>query len=99
MSVELPSPKMLAYRYRRGATYRQLAAEFGVNESIIRRRVRGLVEGRRTGPPRAPIADEEILRLRGEGMSWRGVAAQVGMSQAGARKRYRIATEGAEPWR
>lgn len=95
-----PSSKMLAYRYRRGATYRQLAAEYDLDESVVRRRTRDLVESRRTGPPATPVTDEEIVRLRDvEHLPWRALAEHVGMSSPGVRRRYSIATTGVEPWR
>lgn len=85
--------------YRRGKTYRQLAARYGVGERTIRRILAGSVEPRRTGPPKAPTTDEEIIRLRDEdGLSWRALAAEVGMTSSGVRKRYAVATTGEHPW-
>lgn len=84
--------------YRRGATHRQLAARYGVDEATIRRHVAGLVESRRTGPRRRPVTDEQIVSWRDSGLSWAQVAANAAMSPAGVRKRYAVATTGARPW-
>lgn len=96
--TSLPSRKRLAYLYRRGATHRQLAARYSVNESTIRRMLRGLVDSRRSGPPKRPATDDDIIRLRDAGVPWRQLAAEVDMSSAGVRKRYAVATTGKPPW-
>ena len=96
--MTLPTPKRLAREYERGASFRALAAKYGCTERTVRRHVAGLVDPRSTGPRRLKVSDEEIIRLRSQGIAWRTIAQQLGMSEAGLRKRHRIATEGVRPW-
>lgn len=87
-----PDPS-LAQEYERGEAFRALAARYGRTERTIRRHIGDLVQARPSGPQRLAVSDEEISRLRGEGLSWRAIARQVGMSEAGVRKRHRAADQ------
>ena len=39
-------------------------------------------------PKRADVSDEDILRLRGLGLSWQAIALETGMSRTGVRLRH-----------
>jgi hypothetical protein len=46
---------------------------------------------RRGGPPSHPATTEQIVGLRDQGLTWKEVAEQVGMTVSGAWSRYQIA--------
>lgn len=98
-TVTLPTPKRLAHEYERGSSFRVLATRYGTTERTIRRHIGSHVKARRTGPPKAPPTDEEIIAFKDAGWSWQEVADQVGMSRTGVRARYIQATTGQRPWR
>lgn len=90
-----PSPldeadeKEIVERYTRGATTRQLADRFGVSEAGIRRALeRQRVTRRPEGYHRLDVTDEQVVKLRDAGLSWRSVADHLGMSVNGVRMRY-----------
>lgn len=75
--------------YSQGQTVEQIAATFGINPTTVSRRLRAAgVEMRRVGA-RRQVPDEEILRLRGQGLLWREIAEQVGMTPSGVHSRWR----------
>jgi len=50
---------------------------------------RAVAQGKRLGRPPFAVSDEEILRMRAEGLSLRQIAEEVGMSHQGVKKRLR----------
>ncbi len=76
--------------YAAGRSVEQVAAEMGINPTTVSRRLRAAgVQMHPVGARRIPVSDEEILRLRGQGLLWRQVAEQVGMSAPGVHARWR----------
>ena len=59
---------------------------------------RARLEGKRIGRPRFPVSTEDIVKMRREGLTTDEVAAKVGMSPAGVKKRLRVdrATKGVQ---
>jgi DNA invertase Pin-like site-specific DNA recombinase len=50
---------------------------------------RARLQGKRIGRPRYAVSTEDILKLRGEGLTFAQIAERVGMSRAGVKKRLR----------
>ena len=76
--------------YSEGRTVEQVAVTLGINPTTVSRRLRAAgVEMRRVGPRRVQVSDQEILRLRGQGLLWREVAERVGMTPPGVHSRWR----------
>lgn len=85
----------IAARYKAGMSMRQLAKRFGVSEAAIRRALahHPEVQSRPVGWGSRPIVDDdEIVRLRVEGLTFAAIGGRVGLSMWGARKRYLAAT-------
>lgn len=82
--------------YHLGLDTRAVAAQMGVDPRTVARWLAG--EVRRTGPRgRVDVATSLILQLRAEGLSWREIAADTGMSPTGVRLRHDQATGKGRP--
>jgi len=59
---------------------------------------RARLQGKRIGRPRYPVSTEDIVKLKSEGLTFDEIAAKVGMSPAGVKKRLRVdrATKGVQ---
>lgn len=80
----------MALLYGQGHTVDQIGTELGVNARTVHRRLRAAgVQMRPPGVARLPVTDEEILRLRGQGLLWREVGDRVGMTTPGVHRRWR----------
>lgn len=91
----------LAAEYQHGATSRELAGRYGLDQMAVLRRLSAAgVEIRQVGPQKKPTTDAQIIAWRHQGYTWSQVAEFAGMSSAGVRRRYAIATAdpaGSEP--
>jgi hypothetical protein len=68
-----------------GWSLRQIGAELGVPWTAVGHQLRGAgVTMRRGGPPAHPASTQQIMELRGRGLSWSEVAKQVDMTVSGA---------------
>lgn len=74
--------------YLGGMTLTQVAARLGSNRWRISKRIRAAGVPTRAPRGRMPVDDMEIMRLRSEGLVWRQIGAQVGMTPRGARARF-----------
>lgn len=74
-----------------GASHADIAARLGVARTTV---TRWLGPARPQGHPKdETVTDAEILRLKdNEGLSYRQIAVQTGLSPMGAYNRYRAAT-------
>ena len=68
-------------------------AEFELN--VLRERTkdglaRARLQGKRIGRPRSAISTDDLRRMKQEGLTLREIAAKVGMSHAGVKKRLRV---------
>jgi hypothetical protein len=71
---------------------RQIGAELGVRSNVVHDHLcRAGVTMRPVGPPPYPASTQEILDLRGQGLTWNEVAERVDMTVSGAWSRYRKA--------
>jgi hypothetical protein len=78
--------------YAQGWTLRQIGAELGIPWTAVGHQLRQAgVATRRGGPPAHPASTEQIMELRGQGLTWSEVAGQVDMTRSGAWSRYRKA--------
>lgn len=67
--------------YRRGSTYREIAAEAGVEEWTVRAALAGVVTSRRLGPRGRPdITAEQAAIAWEQAGSIRGAARELGVS-------------------
>lgn len=87
--------------YLDGASARDVAAKFGVSESTVRRWLaQAGAPLRSRGAPRIDdTPDEDLLRMRREGMTVEAIARRLGMTKSGAERRItaaRAATAAAE---
>ena len=75
-------------RYRAGETRDEIAADLEVAPSTVTRWAGD--EARRRGPrERADVDTGDIVRMRDrDGMSWRAISREAGMSVGGVRRRY-----------
>ena len=82
--------------YAQGWTTRQIGAELGRDHSRIARWLRRAgVQMRPPAPKRMNVDTDQIFWLRDqEGMTFRQIAEQVGMSVPGVTSRYRSAKKG-----
>lgn len=89
-----------ARAYQAGRTLREIAADLGVDNTTVRRwlSAEGVTTRRRGQRGRAEALTSRIVDLRDQGWSWVDIAAEVGMSQTGIRKRYAQATDAVRPW-
>jgi DNA-binding Lrp family transcriptional regulator len=78
--------------YEAGRTLDEIGAELGFSESWVWRCIHTLVDIRPAAPRGAGVSDQQILELRGSGMSWSRIAATTGMSVSGVRYRHDVAT-------
>lgn len=79
--------------YVGGMTAPQVGMQLGVTGSTVSRWVKAAGVMARKPGVRLPVDDMEILRLRSQGMVWREVAAEVGMSTDGVVSRWRLLRE------
>lgn len=75
--------------YRGGMSGPEVAQQLGVTASTVSKWVRAAGVAAHKPGARLPVDDGEILRLRSQGLLWREVAAQVGMSKDGVVSRWR----------
>ncbi len=74
--------------YLGGMTLTQVAARLGSNRWRISKRIQAAGTTIRAPKGRMPVDDMEIMRLRSEGLVWRQIGAEVGMTPRGARARF-----------
>lgn len=72
----------MAELYELGMTTTEIGAELGGYPRTVHRRLVAAGVVMRQPGGRRKVSDEELLRLRGEGLLWREVAARVGMAEA-----------------
>jgi hypothetical protein len=78
--------------YTQGWTLRQIGTELGVSRTTVSEQLRGVgVTMRRAGASARPASTQQILELRGQGLTWPEIAEQVDMTVSGAWSRYRRA--------
>ena len=77
--------------YAQGWTLRQIGAELGVTATTVSHHLRRAGVTMRRGAPAHPASTQQILELRGRGLTWPEIAEQVGMTVSGAWSRYRRA--------
>lgn len=76
--------------YNQGLTTSQVGRELGCTGSTVSKQLRAAgVQGRKPGR-RHPVEDAELLRLRSQGLLWREVAEQTGMTLSGVTSRWRL---------
>ena len=83
--------KRAAHLYALGWTLRQIGAELGVTANTVSEQLRGAGVTMRRGAPAHPASTQQILELRGQGLTWPEIAEQVDMTVSGAWSRYRRA--------
>jgi hypothetical protein len=84
--------------YAQGRSLRQIGAELGVHWSTVSQQLqRAGIPLRRGGPQAHPASTEQIVELRGQGLTWKEVAERVGMTVSGAWRRYRRAQPSKSP--
>jgi hypothetical protein len=77
--------------YAQGWTLRQIGAELGLTGTTVSNQLRRAGVTMRRGAHGHDASTDQILQLRGQGISWTEVAEQVGMTRSGAWSRYRRA--------
>lgn len=100
--MRTPNPRrgeiVAAYVADPGATARTIAQRFGIPPRTVMRWVRDAGVARPRGPRRNATADAEIVRLHEqEGLSFRAVAARVGVGHSTVAYRYYTAKEHLTP--
>lgn len=79
--------------YRAGATTRQIAAEHGIHESTVRRRLRQAgVDRRAPGVRPMTDLDRKVVRLRQQRLRWSEIAGRLGVSRTAVQHAYFRAT-------
>jgi transcriptional regulator with XRE-family HTH domain len=77
--------------YAQGWTLRQIGAELGLSATTVSDQLRRAGVTMRRGAHAHDASTDQILQLRDQGLSWSGVAEQVGMTRSAAWSRYRRA--------
>lgn len=81
-------------RYLRGGvSYRALAKEYGVSESVMLRALEGLTRPR-GGVVRARLSTEKMLQMYADGLTMNEIARQAGVTQSAVSRRLAGITRG-----
>jgi hypothetical protein len=90
--VALVDVERAADLYAQGWTLRQIGAELGVHWSTVSQQLQSAgITMRSAGAPARPDSTQQIMELRGQGLTWPEIAEQIDMTVSGAWSRYRKA--------
>lgn len=86
MTAQEKAQARARYKAEPGLSYRQLAQEYGVSESVMLRALRGVVRPR-GGVVRAQLSTEKMMQMYADGLTMSEIARQAGITQSAVSRR------------